>query len=220
VMYRASIVRRDYPFFNESALHSDTEKCMSLLEHWDLGFVHQVLSFLRTENESISTPRRILDYQYQLDRYIVTIRFASVFLNAAEAKSVVARFRREYYRYLVQGSLWLGLARFRREYHRYPIHDSLRPHLGQRAFWKYHRNGLSTIGQTLDLKYLVFQIGLELLRMASNPGITIARALRALSPNADASDGGRFLDETTGFETATTSLSPQFTNKDESRGPT
>ena len=55
VMYRSSIVRRHKPFFNEDVLHADTDKCYEILQHWDLGFVHQVLSFSRMDNQSISS---------------------------------------------------------------------------------------------------------------------------------------------------------------------
>ena len=50
VMYRSSVVRHPRPFYDESVLHADTEKCMEILKHWDLGFVHQVLSFCRADN--------------------------------------------------------------------------------------------------------------------------------------------------------------------------
>ena len=46
-MYRCSLVRSQSPFYDESLLHEDTEKCLQILEHRDFGFVHQVLSFLR-----------------------------------------------------------------------------------------------------------------------------------------------------------------------------
>src|SRR5215472_1364030 len=47
VMYRSSVVRSQSPFYAESLLHEDTEKCMQILENWDFAFVYQVLSFLR-----------------------------------------------------------------------------------------------------------------------------------------------------------------------------
>ena len=49
VMYRSAVVRHRQPFFDESLLHSDTEKCMEILQDWDFGFVHQIfLSYGRT----------------------------------------------------------------------------------------------------------------------------------------------------------------------------
>jgi len=58
---------------------------MEILENWDFGFVHQVLSFLRTDNvnESISAGFRSLQPD-ALDRYIIVQRYAPRFLDAAE----------------------------------------------------------------------------------------------------------------------------------------
>ena len=154
VMYRSSLVRNCRPFYDESLLHEDTEKCMHILEHWDFGFVHQVLSFLRVDNGSISGGVRSLQPD-AIDRYIMAQRYAPVFLEGEEAAALRKHSKRSYYSVLAQESL-----RFR---------DS--------AFWKYHRRGLETLGQTLDWPYLAYQIGRELLRLAANPGTTAVRAL-------------------------------------------
>ena len=53
VMYRSSLVRHHEAFYNVSFLFADLQKCMEILEHWDFGFVHQVLSCSRRDNESI-----------------------------------------------------------------------------------------------------------------------------------------------------------------------
>jgi hypothetical protein len=46
------------------------------------------------------------------------------------------------------------------------------------AFWRYHREGLKTLGQTLDVPHLALQIVWELLGMAANPGMSVAQAYR------------------------------------------
>jgi hypothetical protein len=53
VMYRASIVRDKEAFHNVSFPFADVQKHLEILEHWDFGFAHQVLSFSRRDNESI-----------------------------------------------------------------------------------------------------------------------------------------------------------------------
>ena len=156
VMYRSSLVRSQRAFYDESLLHEDTEKCMQILEHWDFGFVHQVLSFLRTDNESISAGFRAFQPN-ALDRYIVVQRFAPRFLDAREAAVLRKESQRAYYCVLAQQAL------------------RLRPS----AFWRYHENGLKTLGETLDRPYLALQIGRELLWMTANPGTTVLRALRS-----------------------------------------
>jgi glycosyltransferase involved in cell wall biosynthesis len=155
VMYRSSIVRSHEPFYDESLLHEDTEKCMQILEHWDFGFVHQVLSFLRVDSASISAAFRSFQ-PAALDRYIVVQRYAPIFLEAGECAALRRESKREYYNVLAKEAV------------------RLREH----AFWQYHKGGLKTLDETLDRPYLALQIGGKFLGMALNPGTTVARALR------------------------------------------
>lgn len=156
VMYRSSLVRSQQPFYDESLLHEDTEKCMQILQQWDFGFVYQVLSFLRMENESVSS--RVRDFQPQsLDWYIITQRYAGVFLDTGEAAALKKESRQEYYRMLA--------------------HQALRRR--DPAFWQYHKAGLKTLGETLNQPDLVLQMGKELLWMAANPGITALSVIRS-----------------------------------------
>lgn len=155
VMYRSSIVRNQQPFYNESFLHEDTEKCMQILERWDFGFVHQVLSFLRFGNESVSSPFQGFQ-PHALDWYIIVQRFASSFLESGEALTLKRWVKREYYQVLATEAL-----RFR-----------------ESEFWLYHDAGLRTLGEKLDRGYLALQIGRTLLWMAANPGTTAVRVMR------------------------------------------
>jgi len=157
VMYRSSIVRHHKPFYDESLLHEDTEKCMQILERWDFGFVHQVLSFLRLGNESVSSAFRRLRPE-ALDWYIIAQRYASSFLESTEALALKRRSKRDYYRILANEVL----------------------HFRGSHFWRYHVAGLKTLGEKLDCVYLALQIGRTLLWMASNPGSTVMRAMRYL----------------------------------------
>jgi glycosyltransferase involved in cell wall biosynthesis len=156
VMYRSSIVRQQRPFYDESRLHEDTEKCMQILQEWEFGFVRQILCWLRVENESISGRSRNF-LPESLDGYIIVQRYASTFLDAAEAQALKREAKREYYRALVYGGL--------RSWHA--------------GYWRYHREGLKSLGQVLDLPYLTLQAAMEALSMAVNPGTTVTRALRA-----------------------------------------
>jgi hypothetical protein len=152
VMYRSSIVRSQPPFYDESLLHEDTEKCMQILEHWDFGFVPQVLSFLRVGNEAVSSPFRAFQ-PIALDRYIIVQRYASRFLEPDEAAALKRKSRQLYYEILADEAL-----RFR-----------------ESAFWTYHKEGLNTLGEALDWSYLTLRTGRKLLGMAANPATTAAR---------------------------------------------
>jgi len=151
VMYRSSLVRERQPFYDESRLHEDTEKCLQILEQWDFGFVHQVLSFLRTDNESISAQFRAFEPGL-LDWYILVRRYAKTFFSAAEAAALDRTARRTYYRMLAHRMV-LGT---------------------ESAFWQYHIGGLKTLPEPLDRLYLLVQIFRELVKMGTNPGRSIA----------------------------------------------
>jgi len=158
VMYRSSLVRHHNPFFDASLPFADLKKCMEILERWDFGFIYQVLSFSRPDDDSIATATsaRIKFQPFALDRYVIVQQYASVFLETTEAALVRKKAKQEYYRVLAKQAL----------------------HLREGNFWRYHAFGLKTLNQALDLPYLGLQIGLELLWLASNPGWTTARVLR------------------------------------------
>ncbi len=137
VMYRSSIVRDQYPFFEESRLHEDTEKCMQILENWDFGFVYQVLSFLRADNESISSSVRHLQPD-AIDRYIIVRRFAQRFFERPKAAAAEKYAKKEYYRKLALAGL----------------------RLRGRTFWSYHKSGLKTVGRPSMCR--IWQVALRL----------------------------------------------------------
>ena len=155
LMYRSSLVRDERPFFDESLLPEDVEKCMQILEHSDFGFVHQVLSYLRVSSESITGQVRSLQPGI-LDLYIVVQRYSPRFLDADEAAEVKHRNKQLYYRVLA--------------------HEALRRR--EPAFWKYHERGLKTLGEKLDRPYLAKQMLREVLILLANPGTTAARLVR------------------------------------------
>jgi glycosyltransferase involved in cell wall biosynthesis len=157
VMYRSSLVREQIPFFDESLLHEDTEKCMQVLNEWDFGFVHQVLSFMRVDNtnESISEGVRAFNPDL-LDRYIIVQRYAPEYLEAAESETLRNDVKRSYYDFLAKEYL-------RR---RTP------------AFWQYHVDGLKTLGEKLDQAYLACRIFLSIAMLVTNPGNTFSSLLQ------------------------------------------
>jgi glycosyltransferase involved in cell wall biosynthesis len=158
VMYRSALVKKGEPFYDETALHEDTEKCMQILKNWDFGFVNQVLSFSRLGNEGISSAVRDLQPN-SLDRYIAVRRYASTFLDAREAAALKKNTKRDYYGVLAKAKLG------RRE----------------PAFWEYHARGLRTLGEAIDRLYLGLRVVQTGLWLALNPGATVGSGLRRLA---------------------------------------
>lgn len=155
VMYRSALLQCGRPFYNELELHEDTDKCMEILKRWDFGFAHQILSFSRSDNESISSAVRSFQPN-ALDRYITVQRYASTFLELDEASAIRREAKAKYYRSLARQLLRLREAKF----------------------WRYHEQGLKTLGESIEWGYLTLQAMIEGLWMAVNPGATIAGVLR------------------------------------------
>jgi glycosyltransferase involved in cell wall biosynthesis len=154
VLYRADIVRSRRPFFALGRLHEDTEAAYEILLEHDLGFVHQVLSFSRTDNVSISSSARDLNSS-DLDYLIVLERFGPAVLTAEELKRQRAHSHGGYFRFL-------GRALLRAQ---------------GRRFWDYHRSGLATLGWDLKWRRVVAEAGLEALRLAMNPRSSVEQAI-------------------------------------------
>ena len=157
VMYRASLVRNHEAFYNVSFPFADLQKHLEILEHWNFGFVHQVLSFSRRDNETILRSLKSFAPAHLL-RYIFARHYAPILLEAGEAASLIATCKREYYRILARAVL-----QFR-----------------GREFWEFHKKGLWALNdrEAHQWTYLATIVGLELLWLLSNPGMTIERAVR------------------------------------------
>ena len=144
VMYRADLVRARPEFFSGHVLHEDTDALFRILERWDVGFVHAVLSFCRTDNESITSAVRAHD-PYVLDRFLRTRLYADRFLEASEARSVKERAEKEYLQYLA-GKM-----------------------LGGAGFRAYHRKGWDTVGYRPPAGKLLKAMAWEALDVVGNP---------------------------------------------------
>jgi glycosyltransferase involved in cell wall biosynthesis len=156
VMYRSCIIRQRKMFYNEAlTYYADFDKCIEILLDWDFGFVHQVLSYRRDDNGSISSgPESVLFHAAAC--YSVVQRYAPAVLDAKAANLLRKQSRREYYSLLARQAM-----------------TPSRP-----GFWKYHMDALRGIGERIDLRYLSVCIIREGLWRALNPGITVAKALR------------------------------------------
>lgn len=55
LLLRSDIVRANDPFYDESWTHFDVSACMNVLLDTDFGFVHQVLTYTRTHDDSLTT---------------------------------------------------------------------------------------------------------------------------------------------------------------------
>jgi glycosyltransferase involved in cell wall biosynthesis len=122
-LLRCELVRCRTPFYEENRYHEDTEACFELMLHSDFGFVHQVLTFSRTRDDSITSG--VADYHPMiLDRLIILRRYGARYLSDSEYKTCWKKIEAQYYDLISRCIL------------------SVTP----RGFWDYHINGLKTVG--------------------------------------------------------------------------
>lgn len=153
IMFRSEILRSRTPFFNEACLHFDTEACYEFLQKWDLGFVHQVLSFSRTDNISITSS--LLRFSPDQIDYLITFKkFGPLYLDPALYEKRLAEI--EYYFYAFLGrAVWQNR--------------------GQ-EFWKYQKDGLRVAGCELSRGRLAGHALLAMLNVVGNPVATLQKA--------------------------------------------
>ncbi len=155
LMYRADLVRRRQPLYAVGRMHEDSELCFEVLRDADFGFVHQVLSFMRIDNESILGVSSAYD-RLELDGYLLVRLFGPEYLTGPEYQATLSRRQRLYRQRLGEAAVLLR----------------------DRKYWDYHRRGLATIGETLQplalAPYVLGAVGRAVLR----PGAAL-RLLRA-----------------------------------------
>ena len=117
VLFRSNIVRNRNSFYAESTYYADTAACTEILQSWDFGFAHQVLTFTRRENESISTVIRRFDPQYLLNYLVILLKYGRNVLNEAEYQECLRNAETQYYQFLGR-KLW---SRNRRKFLNYHI---------------------------------------------------------------------------------------------------
>jgi glycosyltransferase involved in cell wall biosynthesis len=131
VLFRADLVRGRDPFFAEGRLFEDAEVCFDILSDHDFGFVHQILSFTRTQDDSV-WQRASTNNAWLLARRNHLARYGPRFLDAAELDEAWRRREAHYYAFLADA--WLEGR--------------------DEAFWDFHRRGLATVGHEIDRKKL------------------------------------------------------------------
>ena len=129
VLYRADLVRGRDPFFLEleSGYFEDAELCFEVLEQAKFGFIHQILTYTRLDNESSFRSAERFAFK-PLSIYIMTKKYGQRYLSDSEFRCCLPRAERDYYGMLAS-SLFKGRGS---------------------GFWRYHTRGFELAGDRLD----------------------------------------------------------------------
>ena len=132
LLMRSELIRPHQDFYDEQyAPFEDAHACFDLLRTWNFGFVHQVLTYSRRDNESILSRMRTFGLLY-LFRLGVVVAHGRDYLSAEEYNRCLKDAERQYFLYLSKCAL-----RGRSQ-----------------EFWEVHRNGLASLKYTLDSRLL------------------------------------------------------------------
>lgn len=157
MLLRCDIVRSRHAFYNESNLHADSEVCLEFLDDHDFGFVHQVLTFVRVREDSLST------YSGQVNTYLAgllheLVTYGQKYLSAEELRHRIAEHLGLYYDYLGEQVYY----------------DR------GREFWNLHRGKLAAAGHPLSARRLVWSAIRGAVRLALTPKHTASGVVRRL----------------------------------------
>lgn len=147
LLYRRDLIRSRKPFYDETTRDiEDAELCFDVLQHSDLGFVHQVLTFTRRENESLYDSIRAFNPTL-LAQLLLLKKYGPIFLDEKEYAQRLEQVRRDYF-------LYLGGALIRRR---------------GREFWDYHEYGMRTAAEEFNGATRVKYVTLVLLDLLLSP---------------------------------------------------
>ncbi len=154
LLISSDVVRSRKAFYDEFVIHADTEVCFDILQNYDFGFIHQILTFTRRHNESVTS----LTYQFdtrRLANFIFFLRYGPVYLSEEEYEKRSKQLVEKYYRFLAKSVL----------------------ELKEKEFWNYHGNELKKLGYPLRATRLFKALLLELANLDNAVG-RVSRAIK------------------------------------------
>jgi glycosyltransferase involved in cell wall biosynthesis len=151
LLYRSALVRQRSVFFNEkNQLCEDAEICLELMQEADFGFVFQLLTYNRRDNESVWTRQQTF-HPLLLQAIVLLHKFGPSVLSSDEYAKRLDDLERQYYRHLAS--------------------DALRRRGPE--FWKFQRKALALAGLSIDERRLWRETTKVILRSLTNPGRSI-----------------------------------------------
>ena len=139
LLIRSDVIREREPFYDESVIHSDTESCFDILQDHDFGFVHQIVTFTRRHNESVTSRTHQFETR-RLAGFIFLLRYGPVYLNEEEYEKRLEEAVEGYHRFLARR-----------------VFD-----LKGKEFWSYHRSELGRLGYPVSTARLIKGVFFEL----------------------------------------------------------
>jgi glycosyltransferase involved in cell wall biosynthesis len=154
-LYRSNLIQGRDSFYPNSTPEADTSACYKCLQDTDFGFVHQVLSYERVHENTISRTSRDRN-AYLPSKINDLLTYGSSCMTPLEVESRLKALLDEYYGFLAISAV----------------------NLRGREFWTYHKGRLREFGYPLDGLRLCKAISMKLMDLLFNPKETIEVLLR------------------------------------------
>src|SRR4051794_13082049 len=164
VMYSAQVVRDRAPsFFPENRFFMDVDIAFRILGDADFGFVHQVLTFSRYQEDTVTDTASHFNW-WALLHYLMMEQYGRQFLNSQEFEARYDEVTTEMYRGL--GEQWLkDRFRFRKK----------------KGFWEFQRKHLGDIGVELRPNLLAKGVVAAGLSLLASPSTFIKKVRNEMS---------------------------------------
>jgi glycosyltransferase involved in cell wall biosynthesis len=162
VLIRSDLVRARPDFYDASFFHADKAVCLALLQHCDLGFVHEVLTYTRLHEESQSVTFGERFETKILEHVLMVHAFGPSCMPPEEYQPLWLRVEFGYYRYMMR-----QLFAFR-----------------GREFFNHHLRQLRTHGIPLCRTRIVRAGAMELAACLLRPGESIEKLRKRFAMNA------------------------------------
>jgi glycosyltransferase involved in cell wall biosynthesis len=156
-LYRSDLVKRGDSFYPNSTPEADTSACYKCLQETDFGFVHQVLSYERIHEITISKNAKDIN-AYLPSKINDLLVYGSSFMSQLEAQNRLNDLLEDYYRFLAVAAV----------------------NLKGGKFWAYHKDRLREFGYPLNGLRLCKAVSLKLLDLLFNPKTTIEILLKRM----------------------------------------
>jgi glycosyltransferase involved in cell wall biosynthesis len=141
--------------FRSGLFFDDVDLCFRLLANWKFGFVHQVLAFVRDDNQGLFDAFRDFDYIVAY-RYLLAMAYSHEVFDSREAERVKHRWQAEYYR-LLGAAMADGRSK---------------------EYWDFHRKAGRIMGYDLRNADLIWPMILVVLDRIFNPKATLMPIIR------------------------------------------
>lgn len=97
LLIRSELIRKRDKIYDQSFVHSDIAACLDILKESDFGFVHQVLTYTRRHENSVTSRIVKKNETYELERLHNLVSFGHHYLSGEEYKKRLKKREEEYY---------------------------------------------------------------------------------------------------------------------------